>query len=325
MREAILSILREPGTGARLDLVDARTSGGRVEQGKLVARGTGIAYPIVRGIPRFVSSESYASSFGFQWNRFQGLQIDHVTGLDLSRARFDGEVGWSSDDMAGKWVLDAGCGAGRFAAIAASRRAELVALDFSSAVEAASKTLAAFDNVDIVQASLLDPPFAPGTFDLAYCIGVVQHTPDPAAAVASVATLVRPGGEFAMTIYSRRLWDSLRGKYLVRPITKRLPQRALLAAIESTMPALFPVTDVLFRLPVLRRLARFSIPVANYVDLIEDRDLRYRMAILDTFDMLAPQHDHPMTPGEVGGVLERLGIRSFEFRTRVPVNVVGVR
>jgi SAM-dependent methyltransferase len=325
MRETLLEILREPGTGAEFDLVASRGSGGRVEVGRLVARGSGREYAIENGIPRFAPRDNYTGSFGLQWNLFQEVQLDHENGLDHSRRRFDAEAGWTEQVLRGKWVLDAGCGAGRFAAIAAARGPNLVALDYSSAVDAAKKTLAAFDNVDIVQASLLEPPFAPSTFDYAYCIGVIQHTPDPKAVVANVAGLVKRGGEFSMTIYARRPWTKLNAKYLIRPLTKRLPPRALLRGIQSTMPVLFPLTDALFRLPVLGRVAQFTIPVANYVHLLDDRELRYRTAVLDTFDMLAPQFDDPMTAAEVTTVLREVGTQRVEFRTRVPINVVGVR
>ena len=43
-----------------------------------------------------------------------------------SRRRYDAEAGWTEDALRGKWLLDAGCGAGRFAEIAADSRNELM-------------------------------------------------------------------------------------------------------------------------------------------------------------------------------------------------------
>jgi hypothetical protein len=65
----LLQILRDPGTGATLSLKEARTSAGHIEQGDLVSSATGRSYSIVRGISRFVPPESYAESFGLQWNK----------------------------------------------------------------------------------------------------------------------------------------------------------------------------------------------------------------------------------------------------------------
>src|SRR4051812_15823350 len=131
MREALLEVLAEPVTGARLELRDATRSPGskdRIEEGTLVSTQTGREYPIVRGIPRFVDPSNYTASFGLQWNHFRSAQIDSETAGVDSRNRFDAETGWQREQLEGKWVLDGGCGAGRFAEIAAQRGANLVAL-----------------------------------------------------------------------------------------------------------------------------------------------------------------------------------------------------
>src|SRR4029450_11062080 len=68
-------------------------------------------YPIVNGIPRFVSSENYASSFGMQWNRHRRTQPDAGTGLPLSRERLFAATKWP-DRLEGQTILEAGSGAG---------------------------------------------------------------------------------------------------------------------------------------------------------------------------------------------------------------------
>lgn len=325
MRHALLELLAEPGTGADLTLEDALERDGKIWEGNL-RTASGRAYPIVRGIPRFVPPENYAGSFGMQWNQFRRVQIDSDTGGSHSVRRFDHETGWSRDVLEGKWCLDAGCGAGRFAEIAASRGPNLVAMDLSSAVEATAKTCAPFDNVDVVQGSILEPPFKQGSFDFAYSLGVIQHTPDPYGAVRTVAGCVTPGGRFAFTIYARQPWTPLNAKYLVRPLTKRLPKAALLKTIETVMPVAFPVTDVLFRLPLLGKVAQFSIPIANYRHSEDFSDeQRYEEAVLDTFDMLSPAYDSPMTWREVEGALREAGASHWSFTDRVPVICEGQR
>jgi SAM-dependent methyltransferase len=199
-------------------------------------------------------------------------------------------------------------------------------MDLSSAVDAAARTLAPYPDAAVVQASLFEPPFAPGTFDFVYCIGVIQHTPSPARAVEAVVRQARAGGRFAMTIYGRKPWTKLAGKYLLRPVTRRLPRAWLLRGIEWTMPVLFPVTDRLFRVPAVGRVARFALPVANAVERGDlPRDVRYTETVLDTFDALSPRYDSPMTWREVEHALRRAEARSWDFRTRVPVTCVGVR
>jgi SAM-dependent methyltransferase len=326
MRDELLEVLAEPGTGARLRLEHAVREGDEISEGDLVSEQTGRRFKIVRGIPRFVEGANYTDSFGLQWNRYRGVQLDSLNGRSYSRDRFDAETGWDERRLRDRWVLDGGCGAGRFAEVAATRGPRLVALDFSSAIEATAETVRRFDNVHPVQGNLLEPPFRPGTFDFVYSIGVVQHTPDPRKVVHNLVEMTRQGGEFCLTIYARRPWTKLNAKYLIRPITSRLPQERLLAAIEAAMPVVFPVTDGLFRLPMLGPLARFLIPVANYVEKADfTRQQRYDEAVLDTFDMLAPKFDQPMTAAEVEAELHALDARAWTFNTRVPINVVGVR
>jgi SAM-dependent methyltransferase len=200
----------------------------------------------------------------------------------------------------------------------------------SSAVEATARTLAELPDrrgrVDVVQASLLEPPFAEGSFDFVYSARVLQHTPDPQEGIRRVLACARRGGRFSFVIYGRKPWTKLNMKYLIRPLTRRLPRRVLLGAIETSMPVLFPVTDVLFRVPVAGKLARFVVPVANYVDNHEfTREQRYAEAVLDTFDMLSPRYDSPVTAGEVERTLREAQVSQWEFRTRVPVVVRGTR
>ncbi|HMI85785.1 MAG TPA: methyltransferase domain-containing protein [Polyangiaceae bacterium] len=326
MHRRILDLLVDPVTQSPFRLEVIKEHGDSIEEGRLVCDLSGKTYPIIRGIPRFAEQGNYTASFGWQWNQFRGVQIDTETGGQHSRQRFDTEAGWTDADLTGKWVLDAGCGAGRFAAIAASRGARLVAVDFSSAVDAAAETLKRFDNVDLVQASIHELPFASGRFDFAYCIGVIQHTPDPHDAVRAVVSMLKPGGHFCFTIYGRRPWTKLSGKYLLRPMTKRVPKEVLLRAIEVVMPFAFPVTDVLYRLPLVRKVARFALPISNYVDRQGyTRDQRYQEAILDTFDALSPRYDAPMTPDETARALRDAAATAWTFRSRIPVVVEGIR
>ena len=52
-------------------------------EGELICTSCGAVVPIIRRLPRFVPSESYASSFGFQWSRFACFRVgwieDHIT------------------------------------------------------------------------------------------------------------------------------------------------------------------------------------------------------------------------------------------------------
>src|SRR4030088_2241779 len=79
--------------------VDATTeSGESIESGTLHCTSCRRTFPIVRHIPRFVPADTYASSFGFQWNKFRATQLDSRTGLPISRERFFKESRWTPEE-----------------------------------------------------------------------------------------------------------------------------------------------------------------------------------------------------------------------------------
>lgn len=79
-----------------------------------------------------------------------------------------------------------------------------VAVDRSRAVDACQSSFGHHPRLHLVQADIRQLPFEPGCFDDAYCLGVLQHTPDPAASLGAVARHVRPGGRVAVDVYPRR-------------------------------------------------------------------------------------------------------------------------
>lgn len=325
MQMKLLEVLACPKCYGELACTSKEVSeDGEVLEGSLECAGCHGLYPIELGIPRFVPKDNYASSFGYQWNLFKSEQIDSINGTSLSEERLYSETGWTKESLKGKWILDAGCGAGRFLDVISKAGCEAVGLDISSAIEAARKTLAGRKNVHFVQASIYELPFRPGAFDGIYCIGVLQHTPDPQKAMQALPRVLKDRGEIAVTIYERRRWTLLYSKYLIRPLTKRLNDRLLLGLIKAVMPVVFPITEVTFRLPGLGKFFKFAIPVANYVD---EPSLtwrqRYHWAILDTFDMLAPQYDQPQTLQEAEHALSGSGIEELRRLSNPGLNLVG--
>ena len=305
-------------------VAEGRSPSGEIETGNLECQQCGKSYPIKGGIPRFVPEDNYAASFGYQWNRFRSQQIDSVNGTEISKKRFYSETGWTPDWLHGKWILDAGCGAGRFLDVASNNDCEVVGIDISNATDAARSTLVERKNVHLVQGSIYEMPFRQHAFDGCYSIGVIQHTPEPLRSVAALPRMIEAGGRIAVTIYERKPLTFLYSKYLLRPLTKRIDKTMLLRAIERSMRFLFPLTNVLFRVPLLNRVFAFAIPVANYVDepALSSKQ-RYDWAILDTFDMLSPAYDQPQTEQEVTAALSGEGIIEISRLPNPGLNLVG--
>ena len=148
------------------------------------------AVPLRGGVLRFREDDGYNNTFALQWNRFRTNQIDSVNGTDLSMRRF-AEAGWRAKDLAGKSVLEAGCGAGRFTRILAEAGARIVTFDYSAAIDASHFNNGRFRDIAFLQADIFALPFRPETFDYVFCYGVLQHTPDPKAAFMVLSQLVK--------------------------------------------------------------------------------------------------------------------------------------
>ena len=243
MHVELLSILRCPQTGQQLKLVEPKYQASRVHSGWLVSTDGVQRYPIREFIPRFSPESNYADNFGMQWNKFRRTQLDSSSGKPISSERFWTSTGWSPEAISGRRVLDAGCGAGRFAEVSVQAGANVVALDYSSAVDACYSNLAQYDNLDVVQGDIYCLPFAESTFSYVYSLGVLQHTPDVARAFAALPPMVAAGGKLCVDFYGRRFGTLLHSKYLLRPFTKRLPQERLLHALEGAVPVMLPSAE----------------------------------------------------------------------------------
>jgi uncharacterized protein YbaR (Trm112 family) len=114
-----VALLCCPKTGSDLALeVDELFADQTVRSGTLVSAQGGCRYPIIEGVPRFVDREHYASSFGYEWRKWSRLQFEsenvgRPTAGHTSRM-FEAITGLRPSDLAGKLVVEFGCGPGRF-------------------------------------------------------------------------------------------------------------------------------------------------------------------------------------------------------------------
>ena len=267
-------------------------------------------FEIVLGVARFVDSQAYTGSFGFQWNHFAKSQLDSANGTTRSRDTFLEKTGFALEELRGKRILDAGCGMGRFAEIVAAAGAEVHAVDLSAAVDAAHDNLDGRGNITFYQADILNLPFAEGTFDYIYSIGVLHHTPNTRRAFQRLAPLLRPGGRIAIWVYSTKLRLMI-GSEIIRPLTSRLPKPLLLELCRIAKP-LYHV----HRLPVVGLATSALLPTS----LNAEPEWRW----LDTFDWYSPRYQFKHTNDEVAGWFREAGLIDL-VPLSVPVSMSGRR
>ena len=96
-----------------------------------------------------------------------------------------------------------------------------------------------------------------------------------------------------------------------------MPKAMLFAALESLVPKLLPLSRA-FAHVGLKRL----VPVSNPKEILPlSERQRLEWSLLNTFDWLSPEFDHPQTPETVKYWLHSAGLEQIEVLK--PKNVVG--
>lgn len=273
----------------------------------------GAAYPIVAGIPRFVTSEDYTANFGLEWTIHRRTQLDSATGRDFSRQRLERCLGTRVEQLAGQAVLEAGCGAGRFTEVLVGAGARVHAFDMSRAVEANKANIGDTGQYCIAQASVYEMPFEPASFDCVVALGMIQHTPDPERAMAALYDMVRPGGRLVLDHYRWTLKYFLRVMPWVRLLLKNVDGPKAKAWCDRMTRICFPLHWAVRRRPLAARVIRVvspcAMPDSSSLPMLDalGRENSFDWLALDTFDALTDRYKHLRTPGEIHRTLAGLG------------------
>lgn len=136
------------------------------------------------------------------WNPRGKLRTLHV--INPLRSQYIGDRA----GLAGKRVLDIGCGGGLLSEALAEAGAQVTGIDAS---ESAIRVAAAHQarkhlHTDYLHGLVEDlAGQAPGQFDVVTCMEMLEHVPDPASVVEAAATLLKPGGHAFFATINRNL------------------------------------------------------------------------------------------------------------------------
>ena len=112
-------------------------------------------------------------------------------------------------DVAGRRVLEVGCGSAPCARYLARQGADVIAFDVSAGMLAHARAAARRTGtpVPLVQADVCELPFRDRSFDLAFsAFGGIPFVADSAGAMREVARVLRPGGRWVFSVTHPMRW-----------------------------------------------------------------------------------------------------------------------
>ncbi|OEY65022.1 bifunctional 2-polyprenyl-6-hydroxyphenol methylase/3-demethylubiquinol 3-O-methyltransferase UbiG [Marinobacter sp. X15-166B] len=131
--------------------------------------------------------------------------------------------------LAGKKVLDVGCGGGLLSEGMALRGAHVTGIDMGEAPLAVARLHGLESGVQVnylqttVEALAVKPDYA-GSFDTVTCLEMLEHVPDPASVITACARMLKPGGHLFVSTINRNpksfLFAIVGAEYLLRMLPK---------------------------------------------------------------------------------------------------------
>lgn len=292
MKKWGLEFIRCPACGGTLRLIDTQEQDGHILTGRLECDNDKKRYPIEKGVPRLLTDyktsdeRQTVEAFGTQWKTF-----DKTKGPLGSMELFaDNLRGFPVERLAGKNVIEVGCGGGQWLINMAKLGAKaIVGIDFSESVEPCFENVKHLENVLVIQASIFDQAIATDAFDAAVSIGVLHHLRDPAEGFRRMARLVKPGGQTAFWVYGHegnRLYLFLTAP--LRWIGPRLGKQFRFALSTLLAAPLWLYTrSIVCKILGVRRDGTERLPLGLYCVFLST--VRFSDIVMLIFDQLTPQ------------------------------------
>ncbi|WP_444907754.1 bifunctional 2-polyprenyl-6-hydroxyphenol methylase/3-demethylubiquinol 3-O-methyltransferase UbiG [Microbulbifer sp. SSSA008] len=129
--------------------------------------------------------------------------------------------------VAGKKLLDVGCGGGILAEAMAQRGADVTGIDLGEAPLNVAKLHALESGVSVNYRKVAVEDLAeeaPESFDIVTCLEMLEHVPDPSSVIRACAKLVKPGGKLFFSTINRTpkgwLFAVVGAEYVLRLLPK---------------------------------------------------------------------------------------------------------
>jgi ubiquinone/menaquinone biosynthesis C-methylase UbiE len=261
-----------------------------------------------------------AEGFGREWSTFRQSERDLVP---EQRVRiFDDYFHifpWAALPPDGGVGADVGCGSGRWATVLVSRVSHLHLVDASPAALAVARdNLSGVPNVSFHLASVDTLPFADGSLDFAYSLGVLHHVPDTDLAIKDVAQKLKPGAPLLIYLYYafenrpewyRGLW---RISDAVRILVSRLPHPLRLVISQLIAAGIYwPLASLAGAVERLGGSPR-TCPLSWY------RKKSFYVMRTDAYDRFCTRLEKRFSKTDIEAMLVEAGFDGVRFSTRPP-------
>jgi 2-polyprenyl-3-methyl-5-hydroxy-6-metoxy-1,4-benzoquinol methylase len=286
-----------------------------LESGVLTCRESHL-FPIRGGVPRLTPeseisgtasagqvdvrpAQAIKESFSAEWSHYDYEQSRtwHET-LDARRQLFLKEVDCEPDALAGKVVLDAGCGNGSLSEGISRFGCEVIAVDVTENLEHAHHYFLQHGTgrTHFVHGDLLNVPLRSDSVDILYSSGVLHHNPDTREALRAVAPTVKPGGRIYIWVYHRE-----HGLKFALQLKLRQALGVLPGALKRGFVYVWSIQSMLRQ--HLRTILRLN----------DEKDrLTWRERVIDLLDIYTPRYRWMHTQEEVHGWYQELGLKNIK-------------
>jgi len=169
-------------------------------------------------------------NWSFQWLKMDTETYEHDWGKgfeDLEKFHYY-DIPIPPEEYEGKIICEASCGFGRVIKILHDKPSRYIAFDLSGAVYKAMKLFPQSEKLDVIRANIHHPPFKEAVFDILFSPRALHHTGNMDVALQRLIPLVKKGGLFAYSVYSREnntlMWGVIEpmkrlfNRYIPRPV-----------------------------------------------------------------------------------------------------------
>jgi SAM-dependent methyltransferase len=256
-------------------------------------------------------------SFGDEWLKFQ--DFPDATINKIAAEYFD----ILNETIVNKnsYVMDVGCGTGRWTKYLSKNAGFIEAVDPSDALIAADNLLGtSVENVRLTKASTDNLPFEDETFDFVMSVGVLHHIPDTQKAMQDCVKKVKKGGHFYCylyynldsrgTLFKSLFWLS----DLIRKFVSKLPS-GIKKMVTDLLAVIIYMPLILFARFLnyigLKKMAE-ELPLSSY------RNKSFFVIRNDSLDRFGTKLEHRFSKAEVIKMMENAGLSNIVVSPNVP-------